>query len=245
MSIQPSFDPGMINLKAVSSYKLWLQDPVVGTWSEVSTSDALPISYETGGEGNYGFRISVVLEGDREFLSPQGGESPQIWFCVDKTPPVVKWTGAGKTFFFSGKSRLSLSLNVSEQQLGKSPLEVEWSIDGGQKWAPLTTRIAKNGEQTFPWFFPQGVDTPVQVRAMVTDLTGLTGTDTLILQSENGAIVSSLDSPALSPPEETPEPVVAEIASPEEEPVPEPEVPEPEPELVVELPPAIEFISPE
>ncbi|MEE3199804.1 MAG: tetratricopeptide repeat protein, partial [Planctomycetota bacterium] len=91
----------------------------------------------------------------------------------------------------------------------------------------------------------RGVDTPVQVRAMVTDLTGLTGTDTLILQSENGAIVSSLDSPALSPPEETPEPVVAEIASPEEEPVPEPEVPEPEPELVVELPPAIEFISPE
>ncbi len=240
VSIQPSFDPGMVNLKAVSSYKLWLQDPVVGTWSEVSASEALPISYETGGEGNYGFRISVVMEGDREFLSPQGGESPQIWFCVDKTPPVVKWTGAGKTFFFSGKSRLSLSLNVSEQQLGKSPLEVEWSMDGGQKWTPLTTRVAKNGEQTFPWFFPQGVETQVQVRAMVTDLTGLTGTDTLILQSENGAVVSSLDSPTLSLPEETPEPVVAEVLPPDEE-----SVPEPEPEVVVELPPAIQFISPE
>ena len=101
VSIQPSFDPGMVNLKEVIGYKLWLQDPVVGTWAEVSTSDALPLSYETGGEGNYGFRVSVVMQGDREFLSPQGGESPQIWFCVDKTPPVVKWTGAGKTFFFS------------------------------------------------------------------------------------------------------------------------------------------------
>ena len=245
VSIQPSFDPGMVNLKEVTSYKLWLQDPVVGTWSEVSTSDALPISYETSGEGNYGFRISVVMEGDREFLSPQGGEPPQLWFCVDKTAPVVKWTGAGKTFFFSGKSRLSLSLNVSEQQLGKSPLEVEWSIDGGQKWAPLTTRVATNGEQSFPWFFPQGVDTEVQVRAKVTDLTGLTGTDTLILQSENGEVVSSLDSPDLAPPEETPEPVVAEVSPPAEEPAPEPEPEVEEPEVVIELPPAIQFLSPE
>lgn len=242
VAIQASFDPGMVNLEKVTGYKLWLQDPVVGSWSEVGISETLPVNYETPGEGNYGFRVSVVLEEGREFLSPQGGETPQIWFCVDKTPPVVKWTGAGKTFFFSGKSRLSLVLNISEQQLGKSPLEVEWSIDGGQKWTPLTTRIARNGEHNLSWFFPRGVDTQVQVRASVTDLTGLKGTDTLILLSENGKVVSSLDSPALALAEEA-EPVVAEVTPPAEESEPEAE-PE-EPEVVVELAPAIQFIAPE
>lgn len=242
VTIQPSFDPGLVNLEMVTGYKLWLQDPVVGSWSEVSASATLPVSYETPGEGNYGLRVSVVLEGDSEFLSPQGGEPPQIWFCVDKTPPVVKWTRAGKTFFFSGRSRLSLALDISEQQLGKHPLEVEWSMDGGQKWSPVTTRNAKNGEQSFSWFFPQGVEGQVLVRASVTDLTGLTGTATLILLNENGEVVSSLDSPGLLPPEE-PEPLVAEVETPSEEPGlgVDPE----ESEVVVELPPALQFISPQ
>ena len=84
VAIQPSFDPGMINLEAVTNYKLWLKDPVGGTWSQVVDSETIPIQYEAAGEGVYGVRISVVLEGEREFLTPQGTEAPQLWFCVDK-----------------------------------------------------------------------------------------------------------------------------------------------------------------
>ena len=156
VAIQPSFDPGMINLETVTNYKLWLKDPVAGTWSQVVDSETIPIQYEVAGEGVYGVRISVVLEGEREFLTPQSTEAPQLWFCVDKTPPVVKWTGAGKTFFFSGKSRISLDLEISEQQLGKSPLEVEWSMDAGEKWSPVTTRIASMESRASPGSFRRG-----------------------------------------------------------------------------------------
>lgn len=243
VAIQPSFDPGMINLETVTNYKLWLKDPVAGTWSQVVDSETIPIQYEAAGEGVYGVRISVVLEGEREFLTPQGTEAPQLWFCVDKTPPAVKWTGAGKTFFFSGKSRISLDLEISEQQLGKSPLEVEWSMDAGEKWSPVTTRIAQHGEQSFAWFFPQGVESEIQVRATVKDLAGLSGSDTIMLRREGGNVVSSLDEPAVetAPVEEV---AVAETPAPAEESAAEPGIPE-EPEVVVELPPALEFISPE
>ena len=215
VAIQPSFDPGMINLETVTNYKLWLKDPVAGTWSQVVDSETIPIQYEAAGEGVYGVRISVVLEGEREFLTPQGTEAPQLWFCVDKTPPAVKWTGAGKTFFFSGKSRISLDLEISEQQLGKSPLEVEWSMDAGEKWSPVTTRIAQHGEQSFSWFFPQGVESEIQVRATVKDLAGLSGSDTIMLRREGGNVVSSLDEPAVetAPVEEV---AVAETPAPAE-----------------------------
>ena len=251
VTIQPSFDPAMINIEEVTSYKLWLKNPVSGTWEQVALSENLPIIYDAPGQGIHGLRVSVVLEGGGEFLIPQGTEAPQVWFCVDNTPPVVKWTGAGKTFFFSGKSRLSLTLEISEQQLGKSPVEVEWSMDDGGKWSPVTTRIARNGEQSFSWFFPQGVENEVLVRASVRDLAGLLGSDTLILRNEGGEVVSSLDEP-------TPESSDAEeVAVAEPEPEPEPEAPEAaaepevapvepeEPEVDVELPPALEFISPE
>ena len=251
VAVQPSFDPGMINIEEVTSYKLWLKNAVSGTWGQVATSKNLPITYEAPGEGIHGFRVSVVLEGDREFLIPQGTEDAQIWFCVDNTPPVVKWTGAGKTFFFSGKSRLSLTLEISEQQLGKSPVEVEWSLDDGGNWSPVTTRIARNGEQSFSWFFPQGVEDEILVRASVKDLAGLVGFDTLILRNEGGNVVSSLDAPApeaVEPAEaeavataETPDAApAADESQPEEAPV-EPE----EPEVVIELPSALEFVSPE
>ncbi|MEC9349201.1 MAG: hypothetical protein VX387_05710, partial [Planctomycetota bacterium] len=236
VAVQPSFDPGMINIEEVTSYKLWLKNAVSGTWEQVATSRDLPITYEAPGEGIHGFRVSVVLEGDREFLIPQGTEDAQIWFCVDNTPPVVKWTGAGKTFFFSGKSRLSLTLEISEQQLGKSPVEVEWSLDDGGNWSPVTTRIARNGEQSFSWFFPQGVEDEILVRASVKDLAGLVGFDTLILRNEGGNVVSSLDAPApeAAEPAETEAVAKAEApdaapatdeSQPEEAPV-EPEEPE-------------------
>ena len=251
VAVQPSFDPGMINIEEVTSYKLWLKNAVSGTWEQVAISENLPITYEAPGEGIHGFRVSVVLEGDREFLIPQGTEDAQVWFCVDNTPPVVKWTGAGKTFFFSGKSRLSLTLEISEQQLGKSPVEVEWSLDDGGNWSPVTTRIARNGEQSFSWFFPQGVEDEILVRASVKDLAGLVGFDTLILRNEGGTVVSSLDAPAPESSEtvesesvakgETPDATpAADESQPEEAPV-EPE----EPEVVIELPPALEFVSPE
>ena len=254
VAVQPSFDPGIINVEEVTGYKLWLKNAVSGTWEQVAISENLPIAYEAPGEGIHGFRVSVVLEGDREFLIPQGTEDAQIWFCVDNTPPVVKWTGAGKTFFFSGKSRLSLTLEISEQQLGKSPVEVEWSLDDGGNWSPVTTRIARNGEQSFSWFFPQGVEGEVLVRASVKDLAGLVGFDTLILRNEGGSVVSSLDAPAPEAAEavegESVATVEASDASPpadasqaDVEPV-EAEEPE-EPEVVIELPPALEFVSPE
>lgn len=254
VAVQPSFDPGIINVDEVTGYKLWLKNAVSGTWEQVAISENLPITYEAPGEGIHGFRVSVVLEGDREFLIPQGTEDAQVWFCVDNTPPVVKWTGAGKTFFFSGKSRLSLTLEISEQQLGKSPVEVEWSLDDGGNWSPVTTRIARNGEQSFSWFFPQGVEGEVLVRASVKDLAGLVGFDTLILRNEGGSVVSSLDAPAPEAAEavegESVATVEASDASPpadasqaDVEPV-EAEEPE-EPEVVIELPPALEFVSPE
>ncbi len=251
VAVQPSFDPGMINIEEVTSYKLWLKNAVSGTWEQVAISENLPITYEAPGEGIHGFRVSVVLEGDREFLIPQGTEDAQVWFCVDNTPPVVKWTGAGKTFFFSGKSRLSLTLEISEQQLGKSPVEVEWSLDDGGNWSPVTTRIARNGEQSFSWFFPQGVEDEILVRASVKDLAGLVGFDTLILRNEGGTVVSSLDAPAPESSEtvesesvakgETPDATPAADESQPEEASVEPE----EPEVVIELPPALEFVSPE
>jgi len=254
VAVQPSFDPGIINVEEVTGYKLWLKNAVSGTWEQVAISENLPITYEAPGEGIHGFRVSVVLEGDREFLIPQGTEDAQIWFCVDNTPPVVKWTGAGKTFFFSGKSRLSLTLEISEQQLGKSPVEVEWSLDDGGNWSPVTTRIARNGEQSFSWFFPQGVEGEVLVRASVKDLAGLVGFDTLILRNEGGNVVSSLDAPApetaetvegesVATVEASDAPPPADASQADVEPV-EAEEPE-EPEVVIELPPALEFVSPE
>ena len=254
VAVQPSFDPGIINVEEVTGYKLWLKNAVSGTWEQVAISENLPIAYEAPGEGIHGFRVSVVLEGDREFLIPQGTEDAQIWFCVDNTPPVVKWTGAGKTFFFSGKSRLSLTLEISEQQLGKSPVEVEWSLDDGGNWSPVTTRIARNGEQSFSWFFPQGVEGEVLVRASVKDLAGLVGFDTLILRNEGGNVVSSLDAPApetaetvegesVATVEASDAPPPADASQADVEPV-EAEEPE-EPEVVIELPPALEFVSPE
>lgn len=254
VAVQPSFDPGIINVEEVTGYKLWLKNAVSGTWEQVAISENLPITYEAPGEGIHGFRVSVVLEGDREFLIPQGTEDAQVWFCVDNTPPVVKWTGAGKTFFFSGKSRLSLTLEISEQQLGKSPVEVEWSLDDGGNWSPVTTRIARNGEQSFSWFFPQGVEGEVLVRASVKDLAGLVGFDTLILRNEGGSVVSSLDAPApeaaeavegesVATVEASDAPPPADASQADVEPV-EAEEPE-EPEVVIELPPALEFVSPE
>lgn len=254
VAVQPSFDPGIINVEEVTGYKLWLKNAVSGTWEQVAISENLPITYEAPGEGIHGFRVSVVLEGDREFLIPQGTEDAQIWFCVDNTPPVVKWTGAGKTFFFSGKSRLSLTLEISEQQLGKSPVEVEWSLDDGGNWSPVTTRIARNGEQSFSWFFPQGVEGEVLVRASVKDLAGLVGFDTLILRNEGGSVVSSLDAPAPEAAEAVEGESVATVEASDAPPPPdasqadvepvEAEEPE-EPEVVIELPPALEFVSPE
>ena len=254
VAVQPSFDPGIINVEEVTGYKLWLKNAVSGTWEQVAISENLPITYEAPGEGIHGFRVSVVLEGDREFLIPQGTEDAQVWFCVDNTPPVVKWTGAGKTFFFSGKSRLSLTLEISEQQLGKSPVEVEWSLDDGGNWSPVTTRIARNGEQSFSWFFPQGVEGEVLVRASVKDLAGLVGFDTLILRNEGGSVVSSLDAPAPEAAEAVEGESVATVEASDAPPPPdasqadvepvEAEEPE-EPEVVIELPPALEFVSPE
>ena len=95
VAIQPSFDPGMINLEAVTNYKLWLKDPVGGTWSQVVDSETIPIP----SSGSVSTRPRLPSSGQaqgRPSSSAANRESAWTWKFPSSSSARVpsRWNGA-------------------------------------------------------------------------------------------------------------------------------------------------------
>jgi hypothetical protein len=182
-----AFDPEIVELGSVEAYGLWLLDRPSGVWTRVREvpPGSLPVDFEVGGEGIYGLRASVKYRDGREFLVPVTSDSPQAWFCVDRTPPRFEFSPSQRSSLPQYASTLDLSWSAEELRFGNRPLVIEWREPGGSTgnspWRELAKVPARSGTQSYRVPLPRKTGPDLEIRLRGSDLTGNEGAAVLAL----------------------------------------------------------------
>jgi hypothetical protein len=139
----------------------WMQQ------SFVAATDA--ITFRVSDDGLYGFSL-VVQKGDgRIGAVPRLGDTPQIWVCVDSTPPsvVVHQCEIGEG---TEIGKVTIRWDASDKNFAEKPISLYYARQSEGPWKPIAENIASSG--TWSWQVPVDILPNVYIRCKAVDKAG-------------------------------------------------------------------------
>ena len=129
-----------------------------------------PMVITVPGEGTYGL-ITAVSTNVRPAFPPRPGTRPDRFVIVDRTPPQAQWLSPTSEQILLTEAGIELAWISSDPHLGLTPVDIEYSIDGGNFWLPLREKLPAKG--SINWTPPvlEG-QTDIALRLIATDLAG-------------------------------------------------------------------------
>ena len=129
-----------------------------------------PMVITVPSEGTYGL-ITAVSTSVRPAIPPRPGTKPDRFVIVDRTPPTAEWLSPNSEKVLLTESGIELSWTTSDKYLGLTPVDLEYSTDGGNFWLPLREKLPAKG--SINWNPPvlEG-QTDIALRLIATDLAG-------------------------------------------------------------------------
>ncbi len=126
-----------------------------------------PLPFTAPSDGRYGFSITARDAVGLEAPGPSPGSPPQIETIVDTTPPVIRIIHP-RPERSPVASMMGIEWSVSDENLGETPLEVSYSLDGGP-WSPIWTSAPSSGRRQWNMPFTRG---ELRLRFLARDLAG-------------------------------------------------------------------------
>ncbi len=129
-----------------------------------------PMVISVPSEGTYGL-ITAVSTNVRPSFAPRPGTRPDRFVIVDRTPPTAEWLSPNAEKVLLTDAGVELVWSTSDLHLGLSPVDIEYSTDGGNFWLPLRDKLPAKG--SINWNPPvlEG-QTDITLRLIATDLAG-------------------------------------------------------------------------
>ncbi len=129
-----------------------------------------PMVITVPSEGTYGL-ITAVSTSVRPAIPPRPGTKPDRFVIVDRTPPAAEWLSPNSEKVLLTEAGIELSWTTSDKYLGLTPVDIEYSTDGGNFWLPLREKLPAKG--SIHWNPPvlEG-QTNIALRLIATDLAG-------------------------------------------------------------------------
>src|SRR4029079_9537143 len=117
-------------------------------------------------EGTYGIILMVRSGTVTRALTPRSSDQPEMWVCVDKTPPKVDdvRAEAGRG---SNAGKVKITWNASDRNLANQPIRLEFKdLDDPQPtWQPITDILENT--RSYIWTAPpRGYKFQIRVSAL-------------------------------------------------------------------------------
>ena len=135
--------------------------------------DKPPFATRLWSEGLYEFRVVFVGGTGVKSAIPARAESPDLYVCLDMTPPVVEMLPAQADPEQSGTIRLRWK--AQDEHLDENPIRLEYSVDG-TRWLPIAGQDAwLPNTGVWSWKVPEGLPTTLHLRVLARDKAGNVG----------------------------------------------------------------------
>jgi hypothetical protein len=117
-------------------------------------------------EGTFGMILQVRSGFDNTASKPRPSTGPDMWVCLDKTPPKVTevQAQAGRG---SNMGKVRIQWRASDTNLATQPIKLEYQDmeDGDKNWQPITDNLDNNG--AYIWTAPpRGYKFKIRVSAI-------------------------------------------------------------------------------
>ena len=157
---------------ATSKIEFYITDDGGLTWNKYGEDpDKIsPMVITVPAEGTYGL-ITAVSTNVRPALPPRPGTRPDRFVIVDRTPPQAQWLSPVSEQILLTESGIELAWTSSDPHLGLTPVDIEYSTDGGNFWLPLREKLPAKGSISWNPPVMEG-QSDIALRLIATDLAG-------------------------------------------------------------------------
>ncbi len=172
-SLQLNFDitkRGSSGIKAVELWARRLGDQEYECVDRME-GDKPPFTTRLWSEGNYEFRLVCVGGSSMRSPNPKRDDLPDLYVCLDTTPPLVELLSPGT----AEPNVVKLRWKATDANLSDQPIRLEYSVDG-ECWhsvADPNTWLPNTGE--YLWNLPARLPHELHVRVRARDKAGNIG----------------------------------------------------------------------
>ncbi len=148
------------------------------TWEPVGLFKELekPFEFTAESEGLYGFFVTLVDKKGRADVLPQPGSTPQVSVTVDWTAPELSILSPTGGEIIGASGVLEVKWQAKDLFFTETPVQIEYSLDGGKGWQPLAEPMANFG--SYSWSPPAAFEGRMLVRVTARDEVGHSSTAT-------------------------------------------------------------------
>lgn len=133
--------------------------------------DKPPFATRLGSEGNYDLRLVFVSGSGVKSLTPTRSDLPDVYVCLDTTPPAVELLSPSA----DEAGVVKLRWKASDANLDEQPICLQYSVDG-DTWSPVREDdkwLPNTGE--YAWKVPAGLPHEMHLRVQARDKAGNVG----------------------------------------------------------------------
>jgi hypothetical protein len=142
------------------------------TWTsypeQIKPTRAIPITVMS--DGRYGFTLVAKSGAGLSVPPPKGGDEPQVWVEVDTAQPRVELYAPHPDP--ARPSTVILTWKADDRNLGRQPIELEWSAAPEGPWHLIAADLPNTGRHAWP--LPDELPSRVYLRLRVRDSAGNT-----------------------------------------------------------------------
>ncbi|MHC4712113.1 MAG: tetratricopeptide repeat protein [Planctomycetota bacterium] len=148
------------------------------TWEPVGLFKDLdkPFEFTAESEGLYGFFVTLVDKKGRADVLPEAGSTPQVSVTVDWTAPELSLLSPTGGEIVGATGVLEVKWQAKDLFFTETPVEIEYSLDGGAGWQPLAEPMPNFG--SYEWSPPAAFEGRMLVRVRARDEVGHSSTAT-------------------------------------------------------------------
>lgn len=168
-----NFDITRRGSSGVKAIELWARRSADQEYECVDRmeGDKPPFATRLGSEGNYDLRLVFVSGSGVKSPTPTRSELPDVYVCLDTTPPAVELLSPSA----DETGVVKLRWKASDANLDEQPICLQYSIDG-DTWIPVSEDdkwLPNTGE--YAWKVPAGLPHEMHLRVQARDKAGNVG----------------------------------------------------------------------
>ncbi len=162
-------DSGAAGLKQIELYYTIDEGK---TWEFYGADPDLksPFEFIVNKDGLYGFFTVATDNAGNTEPSPTPGALPHVSIIVDSKDPQVEVIAPNSGDLFNVTDKQQISWSASDKNLGPNPITLEYSIDGGNNWRNIQSKIPNTGE--YQWTPPKESTLDCRVQVVAIDMAG-------------------------------------------------------------------------
>lgn len=150
--IVQTFDEGKAGIKGIN---LWFSLNDGEEWKLFARdlNPQSPILFTPPSASKVGLYATAIDSAGNESFQPVAGTKPQLVVLTDSKKPVISFIEPVNFKSIAGEKKLNIKWETIDDNLSSFPVEIYYSIDGGNQWHLITKNEKPSG--SFAWLTPK------------------------------------------------------------------------------------------